>query len=40
MLEVVGRWEAGEVTYPMLVEAEGVPPPQYAPLEDGDASDG
>ena len=40
LLKVVDRWEAGDEAYPMLVEAEGVPPPQYAPLEEGDASDG
>lgn len=40
LLKVVDRWAAGEETYPMLVEAEGVPPRQYAPLEEGDASDG
>ena len=28
-LKVVDRWEAGDECYPMLVEAEGVPPPQY-----------
>lgn len=40
LLKVVDRWEAGDETYPMLVEAEGMPPPQYAPLEEGDVSDG
>ena len=33
LLKVVDRWEAGEESYPMLVEAIGVPPPQYAPLD-------
>lgn len=40
LLKVMERWEAGDETYPMLVEVEGVPPPQYAPLEEGDVSDG
>jgi hypothetical protein len=39
LLKVVDRWDAGEDTYPMLVEAEGMPPPQYAPLEEEDLSD-
>jgi hypothetical protein len=34
LLKVVDRWEAGEESYPMLVEAVGVPPPQYAPLDE------
>jgi hypothetical protein len=29
LLKVVDRWEAGDESYPMLVEAEGTPPPQY-----------
>ncbi len=33
-LKIVDRWEAGDDSYPMLVEAEGVPPPQYPDLED------
>jgi hypothetical protein len=40
LLKVVERWEAGDETYPMLVEVEGVPPSQYAPLEEGDVCDG
>jgi hypothetical protein len=40
LLKIVDRWEAGDETYPMLVEAEGVPPLQYAALEEGDVSDG
>lgn len=40
LLKVVDRWEAGEETYPMLIESEGVPPPQYAPLDEGDIADG
>ena len=28
------RWQAGGEFYPMLVEAEGVPPPQYPELEE------
>ena len=39
LLKVVDRWDAGEDTYPMLVEAEGMPPPQYAPFEEEDLSD-
>ena len=38
LLKVVDRWEAGEETYPMLIESEGVP--QYAPLDEGDIADG
>ena len=34
LLKVVDRWEAGDESYPMLVEAEGVPPPQYAEIDD------
>lgn len=34
LLKVIDRWEAGEESYPMLVEAEGVPPPQYAALDE------
>jgi hypothetical protein len=34
LLKIVDRWEAGEESYPMLVEALGVPPPQYAPLDE------
>lgn len=34
LLKVVDRWQAGGESYPMLVEAEGVPPPQYAPLDE------
>lgn len=34
-LEVVDTWPADdESCYPMLVEAEGTPPPQYAAIED------
>jgi pRiA4b ORF-3-like protein len=33
-LKVVDAWDAGDGTYPMLVEAVGVAPPQYAPLDD------
>ena len=34
-LEVVDAWPADdESCYPMLVEAEGTPPPQYAAVED------
>jgi hypothetical protein len=33
-LKVVDRWEASDESYPMLVEAEGVPSPQYPELDD------
>ena len=33
-LKVVDRWEAGDESYPMLVEAEGVPPRQYPELDE------
>ena len=33
-LEVVDRWTADDGSYPMLVEAEGVPTPQYPSLEE------
>lgn len=33
-LRFVDSWEAGDNSYPMLVEAEGTPPPQYPPFED------
>jgi hypothetical protein len=39
LLKVVDRWEAGDEIYPMLVEAEGVPPPQYAALDEDETSD-
>lgn len=35
-LKVVDRWEAADDVYPMLVEAEGVPPPQYPELDEND----
>ena len=38
LLKVVDRWDAGDESYPLLVEAEGAPPPQYAPLDE-DASE-
>jgi hypothetical protein len=35
LLRLVETWPADETaSYPMLVEAEGVPPPQYAPADD------
>jgi len=34
LLKVVDRWQAGKESYPMLVEAGGVPPPQYPELEE------
>ena len=34
LLKVVDRWQAGDESYPMLVEAEGIPPPQYPELEE------
>jgi hypothetical protein len=33
-LEVVDVWTADEGSYTMLVEAEGFPPPQYAPVDE------
>jgi len=38
LLKVVDRWEAGEESYPMLVEAVGTPPPQYAPLDEDEGA--
>lgn len=35
LLKVADRWEAGEESYPMLVEAKGVPPPQYPEPDEG-----
>ena len=43
-LRLADTWDAGDESYPMLVDAQGVPPPQYEPLdedeldEDDDAS--
>jgi Plasmid pRiA4b ORF-3-like protein len=37
LLKVVDRWEAGDGTYPRLIEATGTPPPQYPRLEDDDS---
>lgn len=34
LLKVVDHWPAGDESYPMLVEADGTPPPQYPDLED------
>ena len=34
MLKVVESWPPGDSSYPMLVEAEGVPPPQYPELDE------
>ena len=34
LLRVVDSWKAADESYPMLVEAEGIPPPQYLPFED------
>lgn len=36
LLHVVDVWQAEDASYPMLVEAEGTPPPQYPPLEEDD----
>lgn len=33
-LKVVQTWPLDDGSYPMLVHAEGTPPPQYPPLED------
>ncbi|MGH3104088.1 MAG: plasmid pRiA4b ORF-3 family protein [Gaiellaceae bacterium] len=35
-LKIVDTWEAEDEAYPMLVEAEGAAPPQYADAEDED----
>lgn len=37
LLKVADRWDAGDESYPMLVDAEGVPPPQYAPFDEDTA---
>lgn len=37
LVKVVDRWGAEDATYPMLVEAEGMPPPQYSPLDEDDS---
>jgi len=34
LLKIVDRWAAGDESYPMLVEADGTPPPQYPDLDD------
>ena len=34
LLKVVDSWEVGDESYPMLVEAEGVAPPQYPELDE------
>lgn len=39
LLKVVDRWDAKDDTYPMLVEAEGTPPPQYPPSDEDDGSE-
>jgi hypothetical protein len=36
LLKVVDHWEAGDETYPTLVDATGTPPPQYPPLDEDD----
>jgi hypothetical protein len=36
LLRLVGSWLADDGCYPMLVEAEGVPPPQYPLVDEGD----
>jgi hypothetical protein len=36
MLKVVETWQADDSSYPTLVEAEGCPPPQYAPADEND----
>ena len=33
-LKLVDRWDADDGSYPMLVEAEGTPPPQYPELDE------
>lgn len=34
MLRLVDSWEAGDESYPMLVDTQGVSPPQYEPLDE------
>lgn len=36
LVKVVDAWEPDDESYPMLVEAEGVAPPQYLELDEGD----
>jgi hypothetical protein len=36
LLDITDDWPAGDESYPMLVEAEGTPPPQYQPLDEDD----
>jgi hypothetical protein len=38
-LEVVDSWAAEEASYPLLVEAVGMPPPQYPPLDEQEAEE-
>lgn len=33
-LRVVDTWPAGDASYPMLVDAAGIPPPQYPDLDE------
>lgn len=37
LVKVVDAWEPDNESYPMLVEAEGVAPPQYLDPDEGDA---
>ena len=34
LLRVVDTWTAGDDSYPMLVDAQGIPPPQYPDLDE------
>ena len=34
LLTVVDTWPAADHPYPMLVDAEGIPPPQYLDLDE------
>lgn len=36
LLRVVDAWDAGDDSYPMLVDAEGTTPPQYEELDEDD----
>lgn len=37
LVKVIDAWEPDDESYPMLVEAEGVAPPQYLEPDEGDA---
>jgi hypothetical protein len=39
MLRLVDTWEAEDESYPMLVDAHGVPPLHYEPLDEDELHD-